>query len=624
MSGIFLFFDPEGISPSMEKKFNDRLLDRVSRMPEQCVDTLRKPTFIGAASHHGVLPTGGVASNEQGHLVATGSCWIEADAEKLAAPAEILEAFNAGTKGDRPRLHGTFALAHCDHNRAELTVESDFWAVYPMYFRQMGSAIAVSSALKFLVEPGEETVNQDAVAEMLAMGFVPRTHTLIEGIHRLPANSRLVFGRGGLSVSHFPGPVYSRQRPFDENAIDEYDHLIRRYLRRFRNLAPSYCISMSGGLDSRLLGAAALREDYSISAFTIGESGSLDARMAGKVCDLMDIPLTTHDVDGSTLPSWFGKTVWFTEGRALPGHLHYMTAQLTKAVPKGPQLAGFYGEAAIGGHYDAENLMSVDKSKIMQGCRDQTKPTIYWPQNALNATLNKDYFKRTGGLKGLISDDLLSQMDFDGTYSDYLNFSFKLHMNSYMNPCLVSQLLPWSDVVCPFYDLPAFELGASLSLEDIANKSGQIKWMLRHLPDIGRIPRVKSGVVIDILDSDQGAYDRGMAKILRAEKIRYILCRLSQGRINLPNRLSFPEYGSWYRRWAPVRNYVDGILLSEQTLDRGIFQREGLRNLLNDLRIGRNTWGAVGTCLMLEIFLRQFVDGTDWPEDPVTPLGLEP
>jgi hypothetical protein len=64
--------------------------------------------------------------------------------------------------------------------------------------------------------------------------------------------------------------------------------------------------------------------------------------------------------------------------------------------------------------------------------------------------------------------------------------------------------------------------------------------------------------------------------------------------------------------------------MSERCLDRGLYRREGLKKLLHDYRIGHHTWGAIGTILLVEIFLRQFLDGTDLPSDPVVPLGMEP
>ncbi len=85
---------------------------------------------------------------------------------------------------------------------------------------------------------------------------------------------------------------------------------------------------------------------------------------------------------------------------------------------------------------------------------------------------------------------------------------------------------------------------------------------------------------------------------------------------------SFPQYWQWYPRHKSIRKYVDGILLSEQALDRGYFQREGLQSLLHDCRIGRRVWNAVGTLLMAELFLRQFIDGTDIPDDPRVPWGV--
>lgn len=623
MSGLFLFFDPSGISSAVERTFDERISNRITRLPDQPLEILRQTNLIGAVTHHGVLPSGGVVSDHRGQLLSTGSSWIEPDAEALATPTDLLEAIHRHPAPDRPPFQGAFAIAHGSEDGLELTVDTDYWAFYPLYFRAMGAGVAVSSSLKFLLEPGDDKPNREALVEWLTIGYLPRDHTVFENIHRLPGNSRLVCGRDGIRINSFPRTVTTRNRPIDSDVVAEYDFLISRFLRRFKGLASSYCISMSGGLDSRLLGSAALREGFPLGGFTIGEPGSLDAAMAEKFCSQVGIPLVSHQVDGSSFPSWFKKTIWFTEGRALPEHLHYMTAQLEGVVPPGPQLQGLMGELGLSDHFDSPKLLSAGPEEIRQACRDLVAPVVYWPHGAKSAVLDRDLYGHIANQREKIAEHLFSRIGFSGTYSNYVDYKYLLKGETFMNPCIMSQAIPWSDIINPFSDLPAFQLGSSLSLDGISERRGQIRWGLEHFPDIAKLPRVKAGVLINLADDDPQAYSRGAAKLHKAWKLRYNICRLSRGRINLPLRRSFPEYGSWYRRWKPVREFVDDVLLSDRTLDRGIFRRDGMRRLLGDLRVGRNTWGAVGTCLAVEIFLRQFLDGTDQPKDPVVPLGLE-
>lgn len=624
MSGIHLEFRPDEFTEADRNAFRERVANRTSHVPGAPVDFVFGPHLCAASSHHGVLPTGGVAERPGTLLAAWGSAWIRPQDTRLATPGELLDHFDSVSSADRRALGGTCHVAHCRNDRRELVVESDFWNALPIYFRERNGRLAVSSELKFLVEPGNEERDEEAVAEMLALGFLPRLHTLIRGVRRLRGNARLTFDDSGWRVDPFPGTRYTRDRVVTDDVIDEYDALVRRYLRRFDGLSQRFCISMSGGLDSRLLAAAALREGWELDAFTIGESGNLDARMAARVCEKLGLGLRRHEVRGDTFGDWFAKAIWFTEGRVLPEHMHYLTAHFSRETPPGPQLHGLVGEAVMGGHFDNPSLLEATPDERRDHCRRLMSSLNYWPTGAREAVYGAELSRHTDEIAPVAAEDLFERMGFEGSYSDYVDYRFRLKAKAFANPCIMCQVFPWSDAVDPFMDPDAYAFGAALKLDGIAERQGQIRWGLRHLPVIGELPRVKAGVLLDIRDPDPDAYRRATERMMRKVKAHYMISRLTRGRVNLAMNTSFPEYGSWYRRWGSVRRYVDGILLSEQTLDRGIFRREGLRKLLHDLRIGRNTWGAVSCCLMLEILLRQLLDGDEVPNDPTSPFGMTP
>jgi len=623
MAGIFIHFNPEGISPSDRENFSKQLASRTTCMPDGVEVKTEGPHWIGASIHHGVLPSGGIATEPGSQLLASGSCWIRPADVTLASPMEILKEFNSNPSDKRPAFGGTFALAYCDERNRELTVETDRFEAMPLYYRERAGGIIISSEIKFLAEPGSDTIDRDALAEFMSLGYLPSSWTLLSGVLRIPANARLVFNDRGCRISIFPTPGYPRNRVADTDAISEYDFLVRKFMQRFRDHAPSHSISLSGGLDSRILAAAALDDGFPLEAFTIGEKGSLDAKVAVQVAEQFGIPIKVHNVDGSLLPRYLEKTVWFTEGRVVPGHMHYMSANFMGEVPDGPQFHGLGGECVMGGHLDNPALQGATPQAIRKACMKAALGLNYMSPTRSSELFSTDLSKRVKVAKTLAVETLFKQMGFSGSYSDFVEFRYRFRMEAFSNPCLMTQVLPWTDVICPFLDSEAFDFGASLELEGIANRLGQIRWGLDHYPAIAKLPRIKAGVMVDIRDDDPFAYDRGVRRIILEKKIQFYICRLSQGRINIPIRKSFPNYGQWYRRWGSVRDFVDGILLSEQALDRGLFNRKGMKNLLNDCRVGRETWGTIGTLLVVEIFLRQMTEGTNIPKESRIPMGLE-
>jgi len=622
MSAIYLVFNLDGLTEDKQREFRNTITDRTTTYPGKKQDLYVSRHFCAASSHHGFLPSGGISSSENTAAVVAGSCWAAAESETLNTPGELLSLWQDRPWQSVPQMVGLFSFGFFDRDRMELVVESDRFGAMPLYFRENDHRVEVASEMKFLLRQGEDKPNSEAIAEYMQLGFISRHHTPIQGIRRLPANSRLVFSRQGLQVVLFPTVTYPRNRPLDNEALAEYDRMVRKYFTRFQGVAEQFSVSLSGGLDSRLVGYAAKRAGIPFHAFTTGEGSSLDTVIAQRVAASLGVPINFHRIEPREMPAWFGKMIWFTEGRVHPGHMHYMSANFHRAVPQGPMLHGLGLEAVLGGHYDNPDLQQADHGEIRRACLKATSGMNYWPKYARKSVFTPAIRSWIEGTTTAVAEDLFDGIGFSGVYDDFIEYRTQLKGVRAARPCIIGQVLPWTDVVNPFFDHHAYDFGASLKLEDVADRAGQLRWGLKYFPGFADIPRVKSGVLIPIALDTPDAYQKGMDRLQREAKIKYYIGRLSQGRINLPMKNSFPQYWQWYPKYRSIRDYVDGILLSDQTLDRGYLQREGIRTLLHDCRIGRRVWNAVGTLLMVELFIRQFIDGTDLPDDPRVPWGI--
>jgi hypothetical protein len=623
MSGIYIEFAPEGLSAERRDRFDRRLAERVTRIPGEPLDRLDGTICCGAVTHHGVLPSGGAARDGETLLLSCGSCWLDPKDEAFATPAAILAAWNARDGAGQRPFGGVFLLAHCDETRRTLTVETDRFGNVPLYYRRVGRGLALASELKFLVDPGREKLDLEAAAEMLVLGYISRPHSLIRGIRRLPPHHRLICTADGCRTEPLPIPGYPRDRVLDREAIAEYDRIIRRSLGRFHGLADRFSLSLSGGLDSRILAAIAKQSGLRVAAFTVGEPGSQDTHVARQVADRLEIPVSVHEVRGRNMPQWFAQMVWLTEGRVLPGHMHYMTVNFNREVAPGPQLHGLIGETHLGGLFEDLDLVGANPERITAACRAfaHAKAMNYWPTGTRTELLSAATRAEMDATVEKSIDYFADQIDFCGTYADMVEFKLRLRIKAFTIPNLLSQVLPWTDIASPFLDADAYDYAANFRAEDLAHRRGQIAWGLQTMPVITELPRVKDGVTIPVTTDDVGAFDREITRYMRRIQMVHYVCRLTRGRVNLPVSRSFPVYGQWYRKYREVRAYVDSVLLSPQCLDRGLVTRSGMRRLLRMLRIGHNLWPAVGTLLLIELCMRQLADGTDIPENPTVPWG---
>ncbi|MCK4306416.1 MAG: hypothetical protein KAY24_19395, partial [Candidatus Eisenbacteria sp.] len=563
MVGVLLLYNPSGLDPALRDDFVNRLKSQLTLMPHQSVERISTELMFCVCVHHGQLPSGGVAREGERILAVSGSCWIDPRASQLSTPIQILSAMGRSAGEGVHDFGGSFAIAHLDQNTPELTVLSDRFGTIPIYYRWWGQTLIVSSELKLLIDSRRDTLELEALAEMMAVGYLVRPHTLVAGIRRLPAHHSLVCNRQGLRIAALPTPGYPRNRPVDNEAIRELDSLVQRYLGRFVGVAPKYSIALSGGLDSRLLAMAAKRAGLQQVAFCVGEPRCQELQMATRVAEMLSIPIKIHEIEGHSLPDWFGKMVWFTEGRVLPNHMHYMSARLSGSLPSGPQLHGLVGEAIFGGAFDAPSLVDASPVSIQAACNAFAKGLIYWHKDTIQTSFTPQLAERVQAAMGLSIQDVMDRIGFTGRYENLLDFKWRFRVEGFTIPCLLSQVMPWTDVVSPFLDKDIFDFGATLETEGLKDRIAQIRWAMNHMPDVTRLPRVKDGVIIPIREDVPDAYERGIRSLKRCGRIKDMLCLLSRGRINLHYGLSFPIYGQWYRRWRRVRQYVDGILLSD-------------------------------------------------------------
>lgn len=610
MSALYVDFDLEQIPVPEQKGFEKRVLQQTNSLLARKNACFLSDNFCGAIAHQGVFPSCGIASSDRAAIAIAGSCWVDPLSNALVTPNELLSQWQEIPFNTGAQAFGLFSLGYFDRENVGLIIESDRFGGMPLYYRASDSGISVSSEIKFLLRPGFDETNIEAAAEMMELGYLSRHHTLVKGIYRLPANSRLVFSEKGLKIEKFPLPSYSRHRPLDSEALSEYDQMIRRYFERFDGVPGPFGCSLSGGLDSRLVACAAKRAGFDIRAFTTGERPSLDSKIAQKVAESLGIPIRFFRIDPREMPDWFESMVWLTEGRVHPGHMHYMSAGFHGVIPQGPLLHGIGLEGVLGGHYDNPKLISSGYDEIHKECLSATSGLNYWRKDSRKAIFSNKIRQYVDNTIDFVSKDLFKRIEFKGEYRDFIEYRTQLKGVSWARPCILGQVMPWAEVVDPFFDHHAFDFGTTLALEGIFDRAGQLRWGLEFFPDFGEIPRVKSGVLIPIGVFQDNAYQRGMERLFREAKIKYYIGRLTQGRINLPMKNSFPQYWQWYPKYRQVREYVDGILLSDQTMDRGYLMREGVKSLLHDCRVGRRVWNAVGTLLMVEICLRQFIDGS--------------
>jgi hypothetical protein len=624
VSGIFVIFDPRGLDPARRAAFEARVQALAGRLPNDRLEFAGNAVAALASVHHGHFASGGVARHGGAVAAVSGTCW-RAGSAALATPAELAAAMTGGMQQAPPPMHGVFGLAHADETTCTLTIVCDRFGAYPLYWRREAGIVTVASALRFLAEPGRDRPDLDALADILNFAYTPREDTLLSGVRRLHAHHVLEARSDGVKTRPLPVPTPSRSRPVTDDVVRELDDHVARGLRRHAQLPDSpargaYSIALSGGLDSRLVAGAALRLGWRLHGFTVGEHHSLEARTAARVAAGLGIPNAHLLVDGATLPDWFRQAAWFTGGRTGADHMHYLGPAFAGRLPAGPQLHGLIGEGVIGGYEERLSLVDATPEQRLHACRAAVRDMVWWPEGRARQVLSPALADRLEQARARVLGDQERRLWKDGTFAETVAFTFQTVTVGFRVPNLISQVSPWTDVISPFLDGELMDFAGTLDPHGMADRALQIRWGLDCMPGFDAVPRLKDGVLIPVRLGIPHYYDEAIGRIWRRKRLNFLACRLTGGLLNPPDHGSFPYFGQWYRRWPGVRRFIDGVLLDERSLDRGLWNRDGLRALLRDLRTGREVWPAVGTLLLCEMLLRQWCDGVDRPADPVTPL----
>lgn len=248
----------------------------------------------------------------------------------------LLAAYVEWGIGCLSQLNGMFAFAIYDARQQQLFLARDRAGEKPLFYRLEAGTLIFGSELKALLShPAlRRQIDPTALDCYLAMGFVPGDRCILEGVNKLPPAHALSFdlGTGNIRVwRYWALPVPDPQLPLvaiDEVAlVDELESLLEDAVGRQLVADVPVGILLSGGVDSSLITAMAVRHSRQVRTFSIGfpGHGKLDetphARLIARHfgtehTELMAEP-TTADliprlarqfdepmVDSSMIPTW--------------------------------------------------------------------------------------------------------------------------------------------------------------------------------------------------------------------------------------------------------------------------------------------------------------------------------
>lgn len=178
-------------------------------------------------------------------------------------------------------LNGMFAFALFDARQQTVFLARDRAGEKPLFYHNASGELRFASELKALLADSALSRRVDPVALdcYLAMGYVPGEHCMLKGFNKLPPAHALFFDlKTGHSKVwcywHLPLLAANSSERVDEIALlDKLEGLLSDAVRRQMVADVPVGVLLSGGVDSSLITAMAVRASSQVQTFTIGFPG---------------------------------------------------------------------------------------------------------------------------------------------------------------------------------------------------------------------------------------------------------------------------------------------------------------------------------------------------------------
>jgi asparagine synthase (glutamine-hydrolysing) len=506
------------------------------------------------------------------------------------------------------KLRGMFALAIYDKKKRKLVLARDRVGKKPLHYALLKDKLYFASEIKSIlaVAPELAEINAQGLLDYLYYGYVPDPLTAFTGIQKLPAGHLLEFENGKIQIrQYWDLPGYNTHVPnSEEECLEELEHRLLEATRiRLISDVPLGAF-LSGGIDSSTVVALMARASSGpVKTFSIGftKDDFNEAKYARMVAQKFgtdhhemilepDVVETVEQLT-SSLEEPFG------DSSMLP--TYYVSQMARKHVTVA--LSGDGGDEMFAG-YDRYRIHSNRRffeyipdwarrfyrdrlfpltPPSMKGRKFSYNVTLPWRERYVDGLSFVPAFERDAPL---LSDDFRRILRrSDDPQNVLLRYFAKAPARDQ-----VSELL--------YVDTKTYMVG------DILTKVDRMS-MLNSLE-----------VRVPMLDHEFMEWVTGLPPEwkLRGSTQKYILRKLAE-RVGVPlEALNRPKQGfalplvHWMRHELKD---VLMILLEPRSLQRGYFEADGIRLLMNDhLHRGRDVTARIWRLLMFELWHRNFLE----------------
>jgi len=506
------------------------------------------------------------------------------------------------------KLRGMFAIAIYDRSKRKLVLARDRLGKKPLYYALLDDKLYFASEIKSIlaVAPSLAAVNAQGLLEYLYYGYVPDPITAFTGIQKLSPGHLLEFEKGKIQVrQYWDLPQYSTHVPRSEDeCLEELEHRLLEATRiRLISDVPLGAF-LSGGTDSSTVVALMARaSSAAVKTFSIGftKDDFNEAQYARMVAERFGTDHHEMILEPNVVET-----------------VEHLTSSMEEPFGDSSMLPTYYVSkmarqhvtVALSGDGGDEIFAGYDRYRIHADRRFFERV----PQWARTFFRDHVFPRLPNGIKGRGFAYNVT-LPWRERYVDGLSFVPAFEREIPLLSHDFRQVLRRSDdpqnvMLRYFAKAPANDpVSELLYVDSKTYLAGDI------LTKVDRMSMLNSlEVRAPILDHVFIEWVTGLPPEwkLRGSTQKYILRKLAE-RVGVPlAALDRPKQGFALPLVHWMRNELKDvlmILLEPRSLQRGYFEAEGIRKLMNDhLQGGRVLTGRIWRLLMFELWHRNFLE----------------
>ncbi len=488
-------------------------------------------------------------------------------------------------KGLNGRFHGLAA----DRRRGTTMLFNDRFGLQRIYYHEAKDAFYFAAEAKAILKVRPELRGTDprGLGEFIACGCVLENRSLFPGIYVLPPGAAWLF-RGGVlekRTAYFEPREWEEQQPLEPEAY--YAHLRDAFVRslpRYFNGRERVGVSLTGGLDTRIIMAWRKAPPASLPCYTFGSlyrdnQDVLLARKVSKICGQSHQVITSGKEFLSRFPHYAERSIYLTDACVDLSRSPdlYVNEKAREIAP-----------VRIVGTYGSEMLLHAVMFKPVEPARGLFQPEVLPQIHAAKETYD------------------ISRRVHPVTFVGFRQSPWHHYGVLGLEQTQVAVRSPYLDngVVKTVYRAPG---------PVAANEEGRLRLIrdgnpalarLRTDRGIGGLNSVLTRAFLEFLFKAEYAYDYGMPQWIA--RLDHLFAPLHLERLWLGRHKVF-HFRVWYR--DELANYVREMLLDQRSLARPYVVPQRVQTIVDGhLRGDRNYTTEIHRLITLELAHRLFLD----------------